>query len=179
MDAMIDNSIMSPTRQVASVAYLSGWLAQPACVQQVKVGSMASTYEGVVGDRFIRELGQLDEDWDGYGAASIDAAIISRAREIYSGLLRYLPAPDINPNSNGTISFEWSKGEATAHLEIGLHSYSFYLSPSSGQSQYAKSGHSPVDMQYVAGLIADQLYSGATGNYSIGNFTWWESSVYA
>lgn len=178
MDAVLDNSITSPSRQIASTVVLSGWMARPSYVQQVKQGSMASTYEGVVGDKFIQELGHLEEDWDGYGAASIDISIILRAREIYAALVRQLPAPDISPNPNGTISFEWTKDGASAHYEVGRNGYSFYLTPQNGESQYAKNNHSAVDTQWIAGIIADQLFSGMSVDYSVGNFQWWESSVH-
>jgi hypothetical protein len=71
----------------------------------------------------------LGDDWDGYGALAIDATTISNALLAVHILVRLVAMPDITPNPNGTLSFEWETSSGLAHLEIGKTKYSFYARP--------------------------------------------------
>jgi hypothetical protein len=70
-------------------------------------------------------LAALPENWDGYGALHISAETIHNARRALN-VLAHAPLPEITPNPNGTISFEWETESSEAHLEIGKTRYSFY-----------------------------------------------------
>jgi|HubBroStandDraft_6_1064221.scaffolds.fasta_scaffold171323_1 hypothetical protein len=78
--------------------------------------------------REICAFGQLQDNWDGYGATRIQNQTIDNARIAADLVLRYAPIPDISPNANGTISMEWQSDAGVAHLEIGNTRYSFYIS---------------------------------------------------
>lgn len=80
----------------------------------------------------VNALGEMEEDWDGYGALSIDPRTVKNASTALDRLLEYLPAPDITPNSNGTISFEWESSDGVAYLEIGMTRFSMYIRRNSG-----------------------------------------------
>ena len=58
----------------------------------------------------IKELADLKENWDGYGAAPISEQTRDNALRFVNLIEAApygLPAPEICPNPNGTISFEW------------------------------------------------------------------------
>lgn len=75
----------------------------------------------------IQEFGSMKDGWDGYGALPISAVTVENSNGAMDLLLRFAPVPDIVPNSNGTISFEWETAHGFAHLEIGKTRFSFYL----------------------------------------------------
>src|SRR5262245_20964910 len=77
----------------------------------------------------LRDFATLGPDWDGDGALSINPTVISNATAIARALGSAFPMPDINPNPNGTISFEWESGSGIAHLEMGKTRFSFYARP--------------------------------------------------
>ena len=80
----------------------------------------------------VREFAQLDEGWDGYGAAKISAETLQNALNAIENVLQFAPAPDVIPNSNGTISFEWENSIGIGHLEIGKTKFSFYIKRQTG-----------------------------------------------
>ena len=92
----------------------------------------------------IHELGSMPENWDGYGATRISRETQQNALSAIDVLLRSAPVPDIVPNPNGTISFEWESSQGIGHLEIGKTKFSFYVKTRSG---------SPV----LADGLADQI----------------------
>jgi len=85
------------------------------------------------GEEVVRDLATLGADWDGYGALAIDPLTISNATTAIRALLPLVPKPDVTPNPNGTISFEWESGIGLSHLEIGKTKYSFYGRSFSGR----------------------------------------------
>jgi hypothetical protein len=55
--------------------------------------------------RLREECGEAG--WDGYSAAPISAAVESHAVRFVLKLPVYLPAPDVTPDRDGEISFDW------------------------------------------------------------------------
>jgi hypothetical protein len=82
----------------------------------------------------LSELRDLAPNWDGYGALPVSDEAMGNSKEALLRLLRYAPTPDITPNPNGTISFEWTSGQGEAHLEIGKTRFSFFVKPRRGKS---------------------------------------------
>jgi hypothetical protein len=82
----------------------------------------------------LSSLSQLASNWDGYGALPIDPRTIQNSRKAIELLVRGLPAPDISPNPNGTISFIWDNDHGIAHLEIGITRFSFYIRQVGGEA---------------------------------------------
>jgi hypothetical protein len=80
----------------------------------------------------IEQVAFTEPNWDGYGALPISVETKDNALNALQNLLRVAPTPDISPNPNGTLSFEWESGEGKAHMEIGRTQYSFYVSPRVG-----------------------------------------------
>jgi hypothetical protein len=80
----------------------------------------------------IEELSTMPLGWDGYGALPISPATKYNALIALRGILSAAPSPDITPNPNGTVSFEWRTDQGEAHLEIGQTKVSFYIKPTSG-----------------------------------------------
>src|SRR5262245_17389350 len=81
----------------------------------------------------LMEFQDLAPNWDGYGALPVGRETISNGREALSLLLRHISLPDVTPNPNGTIGFEWFSSHGEAHLEIGKTRFSFFAKPREGQ----------------------------------------------
>lgn len=67
----------------------------------------------------LTELGALQQDWDGYGAARVDPWAIVRARQVAEHALEHkLPTPRVLPLPNGGVQLEWGAGPVELELEI-------------------------------------------------------------
>jgi len=78
----------------------------------------------------LDDLCLLEENWDGYGASKIEALALEKARIIWRYLADRLPVlPDVVPNPNGTVSFEWESDKGWAHLESGNKTFALYIKP--------------------------------------------------
>jgi len=65
-------------------------------------------------DEIFRKLDQvyeecLEEDWDGYGASAISANAYNNACRFLEALPSTIPSPDIIPEPDGEIAFDWHK----------------------------------------------------------------------
>ena len=47
------------------------------------------------------------DDWDGYGALPIDPLVVWNAEEFIRALPDNLPVPEVSPEPDGSISFDW------------------------------------------------------------------------
>ncbi|MEW6368776.1 MAG: hypothetical protein AB1714_29460 [Acidobacteriota bacterium] len=77
-----------------------------------------------------REIGQLENDWDGYGGAGISSMVLSNtihALEMLASCGVPIPTPDLSPTSAGTILLSWEHNGAEGCLEIGNTRYTGYL----------------------------------------------------
>jgi hypothetical protein len=106
-------------------------------LQSFPPGLLDGTYSGVMimnaAKKQINDLYDMPENWDGYGGKRICYETRQNAIRAVDILLRNLPIPDIVPNPNGTISFEWESAQGIGHLEIGKTRFSFYVKPRSGK----------------------------------------------
>jgi hypothetical protein len=82
-----------------------------------------------VSENQIEELSRLQENWDGYGGVPINEYTKYHSMAALRGILESAPHPEITPNPNGTLSFEWATKRGVAHLEIGQTKMSFYIKP--------------------------------------------------
>jgi hypothetical protein len=87
--------------------------------------------------KLLKEYATLTDDWDCEGGHPIHPDTIRACDSIVNALCRSISRAEISPNSNGTISFEWSSDTGRAHLEVGKEKYSFYLKPKIGETVYA------------------------------------------
>ena len=82
--------------------------------------------------RFIQlEIAILKQNWDGYGASSIERKVLFNVRFLINKLpdllLNFLEKDNILPNPNGTISMEWVNDGHELFLEIGNDYSTYYL----------------------------------------------------
>lgn len=105
----------------------------------------------------IREFGQMPENWDGYDALGISAEATRNALVALDSVLRAAPIPDIVPNPNGTLSFEWETADGFAHLEVGNTRFAFYLKRRSDQPSRL-SGSAEQVPSGLGYLVAALLY---------------------
>lgn len=52
-----------------------------------------------------------EENWDGYDAMPISQAALSEAERFLGALPSWIPAPEIVPEPDGDIGFEWNRGK--------------------------------------------------------------------
>lgn len=92
----------------------------------------------------IQELSRMQENWDGYGSLRVSGATEFNSLESLRGILQSAPIPDIAPNPNGTLSFEWKTKHGFAQMEIGQTKMSFYLKPTVGESIFINANTSDI-----------------------------------
>jgi hypothetical protein len=107
----------------------------------------------------IEEFATLEENWDGYGAASISQEARDNALEFVS-VIEAAPftilAPEIMPRPSGTISFEWETSHAEAYLEIGDTRYSGFVKAAQQQPTFLEGDADYLDQRVLA-LIRNAL----------------------
>lgn len=100
------------------------WMPESPC------GAMRAEFPIV--QETIKQAAHAEPNWDGYGALRISTETKDNALTAIRSILPVAPTPEISPNSNGTLSFEWETREGKAHMEIGRTRYSFYVNPRNG-----------------------------------------------
>ena len=137
--------------QSVSVADISTFVAA------LPIGPRAAWWEEMHCESVIRELSELPDGWDGYGALSIGESTAAHAVIAIRQLCNVTRAPEIVPNSNGTLSLLWDTPEGRAHLEIGETRFSFYVRPAQGMSIFldGAAGNIPP---FAGKLISAHLY---------------------
>jgi hypothetical protein len=101
----------------------------------------------------IKELADLKENWDGYGAAPISERTRDNALlfvDLIEAAPYGLPAPEICPKPNGTISFEWETPRVEAYLEIGNTRYSGFVNRDYQPAVLLEGHAESMDQQIVA-----------------------------
>jgi hypothetical protein len=101
-------------------------------------------------------------NWDGEGALPVSDLTKRNAKVALRDILPMVAAPEINPNSNGTLSFEWETKAGTAHLEIGNTKYSFYVSPNAGRTIFCE-GLAEDALRFHGSLVASLLFPKTNG----------------
>jgi hypothetical protein len=94
-------------------------------------------------------------NWDGDGALPIREETKKNALTVLKQLEIATCAPEITPNPNGTLSFEWETAKGFGHLEIGRTRYSFCVQPRNGSPTLDSGDVS--DMDISVGWVVDGL----------------------
>lgn len=119
----------------------------------------ALTSEVILGEQHLIELSYLENDWDGYGGEAIGSEVINASKQYFAMLVDKLPAPDIQPNSNGTISFEWDAPRGIAQLEIGSSKLSLYIKTHIGEPIFVSASSSLQIVADIGLLIHSTLFA--------------------
>jgi hypothetical protein len=105
----------------------------------------------------IENVAFAAENWDGEGALPVSYVTKQNAKVVLRDILPVVAVPEINPNSNGTLSFEWETNAGKAHLEIGNTKYSFYVSPKAGKTILYEGGVEDT-LRFQGSLVASLLF---------------------
>ncbi|HSD17483.1 MAG TPA: hypothetical protein VLC71_09550 [Thermomonas sp.] len=92
----------------------------------------------------IKRLTNLPAGWDGEGGSEIAVEAISTATALLTNMPDNIPAPDISPNPNGTVSLIWSLPHGVAEMEIGRTRHSWVLLNREGKASHNCSGDNQV-----------------------------------
>lgn len=96
-------------------------------------------------------------NWDGFGALPIDQETRANALLALNHLEALAAAPDVTPNPNGTLSFEWETDQGFGVLEIGRTRYSYYFKGPVGQPLMGQ-GDAEIVGPGVGSLVRCLLY---------------------
>jgi len=112
--------------------------------------------------RVFRQIEELEDGWDGYGALSVPHRTRLNAWHAFEEVKRVGLIPEVSPRSNGTVSFEWEAEGVVAHLQIGVKSYSMYVDSGRRETEYF-SGEFPVGLSLalaaLSGAVREQTDS--------------------
>jgi len=125
----------------------------------------------------IESFSLYKENWDGYGALSIDPQTKKNALDFLLKLNLFtnkvaLSFPELTPNTNGTINFEWEEHDKIANLDIGKTRLSFFIT---------RPGYAPIIYDgetnalcygKVFGLILDAFFSPVNYSNTISSITY-------
>lgn len=103
-----------------------------------RISADTSIFRFQASEQQVENFALLRDDWDGYGALPISMEARRNALAFLGAGHGSMPAPEISPNSNGTISFVWEGQLGTVHLEIGSTRFSLYMKPIAGSTTYAE-----------------------------------------
>lgn len=155
-----------------NLSVTSSMIAKWPAVSQFRIGKFAQEFYGwsrqqghrpmtaevAIADKTLNDIRNLSANWDGYGALPVASSTMENARGALLSLLHEVPLPDVTPNANGTISFEWETSGLVAGLEIGATRFSFFLRPRSGSSTYADGDASLISQRGIGQIIASHLF---------------------
>lgn len=119
------------------------------------------------GARLIASFEALSEGWDGDGASPPSPYTVENAREAFRLFAEALPIPDITPNSNGTISFDWDTENGYAYCEVGKTRMSMYVKPQAGASYHLDGQIAPSIWLQAVNLVSAILYPRPSGGKSL------------
>lgn len=148
MDASTVNPVFTDSFSTAEFA--SDWIRQMISATARKdrryPGSDASS-DWV--EQSILQMGELQDDWDGFGAAGINKEIVARGIALSNAIAT--PPTDVNPHPAGTLVFEWETHLGKAYLEIGRTRYNFYARTNA----QARLAHAGFLSELTGGKIAE------------------------
>ncbi len=117
----------------------------------------------------LREISELDEDWDGSGAVAVSFTAIQHAEAVLNELLPRGVIPGfVMPTTAGTVAFEWESVLGTAHLEIGNSTFGFYTAPVTGDSLMHGGSIEVMDAEQIAQSLRTILGSGVAHSVASG-----------
>ncbi len=105
----------------------------------------------------VAAFAKLGDNWDGYGALSIEHETIKNATDLLESLnwSSSMLAPVVTPHPNGIITFEWESPSGEGYLEIGQTQCCFYIRPNVGETLYWTG--STTDMKVLADTFLRSL----------------------
>jgi hypothetical protein len=105
----------------------------------------------------VDEIGDLEENWDGYHAAPISEQARLNAQNFLTAIAAApfeLPLPEISPKPTGTISYEWEAPDAEVYIEIGNTRYSGFIKTDEEQPSFLQGSADALDQEIVARIYS-------------------------
>lgn len=155
--------------QIATSYYYTSQMFSNAASSHLGLGQMTVLQEWDNVIHTLVSLNELEDNWDGYGGASIAKSAQNNALGIANYLRRVLKfVPEVSPTSGGTISFLWETANAEAYLEVGDEKYSGYLQigefPTSLLDGYTNNFNPLTLCPYVASMAGSISFAKPTSN---------------
>lgn len=103
--------------------------------------------------KLLADYDRMQANWDGYGALAFDSETLRNSEKALSQLVQYAACPEIAPNPNGTVSFEWNSEHGSAHLEIGKTRFNFFVR-GNGCAAHVEGGQASALPPKIGALVA-------------------------
>ena len=129
--------------------------------------SRQTSYSESVARRAMRDIEALEADWDGYGALPLSKKVRLNGWNALRLFVEANLVPDVAPNNNGTISFEWEIEGSRAHFQVGKTTYSMYIEEPSGKTHYFSGQAAEVPGGAISALRRVQVESGTGSGQSM------------
>jgi hypothetical protein len=102
----------------------------------------------------IRALGELEPNWDGYGAPAIDPAAIAAAEAFVAELPGNLATrPRVVPTAHGMLQLEWRAGAKSLEVEFESPQSIRYLQWNPDEGVEGEDSFPASDMETAVDLI--------------------------
>jgi hypothetical protein len=116
----------------------------------------------------VKELQGLPQGWDGEDGIQISAEAAGRTTRALFALACQVPVPEVIPNSNGTLTLEWSTRSGRANIEIGKTRFSGYVEAIGGPTGYFNGTNQDVGA-FVGSVLHALLYQASDQSEPISN----------
>lgn len=124
-------------------------------------------------EQTIESFCLFEEDWDGYGALPIHPQTKKNALEFLNFAIRMnLLFPELTPNTNGTINFEWEYDNKIANLDIGKTKISLFITQPNHKPIFFDENADSSSYSVVIQLITDVFSPRANYSNAISNITY-------
>jgi hypothetical protein len=104
--------------------------------------------------RALESIAELDDDWDGYGAKLVSRIVRLNAWHALDHFLGSGLVPDITPNPNGTVSFDWNVAGARSHFEVGKTRYSMFVETQDGTTRFLQGEAGSLSADLISALAS-------------------------
>ncbi len=102
--------------------------------------------------RQLRKMGNLKDDWDGYGGAGIEPNAVTKALSMLSYLAEY--PQHLTPSASGTVLLEWESPRGKASLELGRETFGFYTVSGIGRSIFLSGNLAELDSEEINNALS-------------------------
>lgn len=126
--------------------------AEPTYFNQAWISRAGPVWYEESFNRQLREIAELEDDWDGYGGAHIEPNAISKALSIFAYLTEH--PSHLLPSSAGTLLLEWEGPRGRASLELGRETFGFYASPKAGSPIFLGGSVGEMDSEDINNALA-------------------------
>lgn len=132
-------------------------------VHHVRPGEHAALESQIDRSEVFAEIEEVKSDcasdgWDTPTSKAISKGVIDLASEIVGLFPSVSPNPDVIPEKDGALAFEWNSPRGYFILSINLNGILYYISKIGERKARGSQDHIPNETQALMGLFLNRLY---------------------